>query len=434
MRLALHWQILIGMLLGILFGIIAGVLGWEGFVEDWIAPFGTMFINALKLIAVPLVVASLIKGVSDLRDISSLSAMGGRTIGMYVMSTVIAVTIGLVVVNTFAPGKLIGPETREALVSKYADQTASRQAAANTQQNQGPLQPLVDIVPENFAAAASDNGSMLQVIFFALFFGVAMILIDPVQSAPVKAFFDGANEVVLKLVDLIMLTAPVAVFALLASLVAGLNDPDVLYALLGYAGCVLLGLSVLVFGLYPLVCKFATGVGYRQFFNGMGPAQLLALSTSSSAATLPVTMERVTEHIGVKEEVASFVLPIGATINMDGTSLYQAVAAVFIAQAYAMDLSLATQLGIVVTATAASIGSAAVPGAGMVMLVIVLEQAGIPAAGLGLIVAIDRPLDMCRTVANVSGDATVATIIAKTLGKLGVPVRKDWDDNLAEVL
>ncbi len=409
-------------------------MGWGEFVDDWIAPLGTMFINALKLIAVPLVVASLIKGVSDLRDISSLSAMGGRTIGLYLISTVVAVTIGLVIVNTFAPGKLIGPDTREALVAKYADQTATRQAAANSQQNQGPLQPLIDVVPDNFAAAASDNGKMLQVIFFALFFGVAMILIDPVQSAPVKAFFDGANEVVLKLVDLIMLTAPLAVFALLASLVTGLNEPDVLYALLGYAGCVLLGLATLIFGLYPLITKTFAGIGYRQFFNGLGPAQLLALSTSSSAATLPVTMERVTEHIGVKEEVASFVLPIGATINMDGTSLYQAVAAVFIAQAYAMDLSLATQLGIVVTATAASIGSAAVPGAGMVMLVIVLEQAGIPAAGLGLIVAIDRPLDMCRTVANVSGDATVATIIAKMLGKLGVPVRKDWDDRLAEVL
>lgn len=433
MRLALHWQILIGMLLGIAFGILAGAMGWGDFVEDWIAPLGTIFINALKLIAVPLVVASLIKGVSDLRDISSLSAMGGRTIGMYVASTVIAVTIGLVVVNTFAPGKLIGPDTREALVSKYADQTAMRQAAADNQQNTGPLQPLVDVVPDNFAAAASDNGKMLQVIFFALFFGVAMILIDPEKSAPVKAFFDGANEVVLKLVDLIMLTAPVAVFALLASLVAGLTDPDVLYALLGYAGCVLLGLGILIFGLYPLFIKLYAGLSYRQFFNGMGPAQLLALSTSSSAATLPVTMERVTEHLGVKEEVASFVLPIGATINMDGTSLYQAVAAVFIAQAYAMDLSLATQLGIVVTATAASIGSAAVPGAGMVMLVIVLEQAGIPAAGLGLIVAIDRPLDMCRTVANVSGDATVSTIIAKSLGKLGLPQPKNWDDNLARV-
>ncbi len=422
------------MVLGVAFGILAGQMGWGGFVDDYIAPLGTIFINALKLIAVPLVVASLIKGVSDLRDISSLSAMGGRTIGLYLVSTVIAVTIGLVVVNAFAPGRLIGPDTRESLVAKYADQTASRQAAASDQQNQGPLQPLVDVVPENFAAAASDNGKMLQVIFFALFFGVAMILIDPVQSAPVKAFFDGANEVVLKLVDLIMLTAPVAVFALLAALVTGLNEPDVLYALLGYAGCVLLGLGILIFVLYPLTIKILAGVSYRQFFNGMGPAQLLALSTSSSAATLPVTMERVTEHIGVREEVASFVLPIGATINMDGTSLYQAVAAVFIAQAYAMDLSLATQLGIVVTATAASIGSAAVPGAGMVMLVIVLEQAGIPAAGLGLIVAIDRPLDMCRTVANVSGDATVATLIAKMLGKLGVPVRRDWDDHLAEVL
>lgn len=434
MRLALHWQILIGMAAGVLFGLLAAALDWGEFVGDWIKPLGTIFINSLKLIAVPLILASLIKGVSDLRDLGDLGAMGGRTLGLYLVSTVIAVSLGLLVVNVLKPGSLISDETRLELVEAYAGDAAARQAAAELQKNAGPLQALVDIVPENLAAATSDNRNMLQVIFFALFFGIGLILIDPLKAAPVKAFFDGANEVILKLVDLIMLAAPVGVFALLAALVVESPSADLLYALMGYAGCVVLGLVILIFGLYPFVVKTLADVSYTGFFRGMGPAQLLAFSTSSSAATLPVTMERVTEHLGVKEEVTSFVLPIGATINMDGTSLYQAVAAVFIAQAFDMDLSFGAQLGIVATATLASIGSAAVPGAGMVMLVIVLAQAGIPEAGIALIFAIDRPLDMCRTVANVTGDATVATIVAKSLGKLGSPEPKDWDDNLAQVL
>ena len=432
-RLALHWQILIGMAAGVLFGLGAVALGWEGFVADWIKPFGTIFINLLKLIAVPLILASLIKGVSDLRDLSDLGQMGGRTVGLYLISTVVAVSIGLFVVNVFDPGLLIDADTREQLMAASADDAAARQMAAKAQQAAGPLQALVDIVPDNIVGAASENRNMLQVIFFALFFGIGLILIDPEKAKPVKAFFDGANEVVLKLVDLIMLAAPFGVFALLASLVAESPSRSLFVALLGYTGCVVLGLGLLVFVLYPLVVKSATGIGYGDFFRGLGPAQLLAFSTSSSAATLPVTMERVNEHIGVKEEVTSFVLPIGATINMDGTSLYQAVAAVFIAQALGYELSFGAQLGIVATATLASIGSAAVPGAGMVMLVIVLGAAGIPEEGIAIIFAVDRPLDMCRTVANVTGDATVATLVGRSLGKLGPPKRKDWDDNLASV-
>ena len=433
MRLALHWQILLGMAAGIAFGLLAVSLGIEGFVGDWIKPFGTIFINALKLIAVPLILASLVKGVSDLRDLSDLGAMGGRTIGLYLMTTVVAVTLGLVVVNVAAPGSLVNEQTRDELMAAYAGDAAARQDAAAAQADAGPLQALVDIVPQNIVGAAGDNGNMLQVIFFALFFGIGLILIDPEKAAPVKAFFDGANEVVLKMVDLIMLAAPVGVFALLAALVVESPSADLFYALLGYAGCVVLGLGVLIFGFYPALAVSFGRIGYGEFFRAMSPAQLLAFSTSSSAATLPVTMERVTEHIGVKEEVTSFVLPIGATINMDGTSLYQAVAAVFIAQALGLDLTLGAQLGIIATATLASIGSAAVPGAGMVMLVIVLAQAGIPEAGIALVFAVDRPLDMCRTVANVTGDATVATLVGKSLGKLGVPVRKDWDDHLEAV-
>ncbi|MDP3353843.1 MAG: dicarboxylate/amino acid:cation symporter, partial [Flavobacteriaceae bacterium] len=289
------------------------------------------------------------------------------------------------------------------------------------------LQALEDLVPSNIFAAASDNGNMLQVIFFAIIFGVGLILIPIEKSTPVKEFFDGFNEVILKLIDLIMLTAPYGVFALLAALVVEAPSADLFIALLWYAFSVVLGL-ILMISLYLLIVWIFTKKSPKFFLNGIMPAQLLAFSTSSSAATLPVTMERVEEHLGVDSEVTSFVLPIGATINMDGTSLYQAVAAVFIAQAFGMDLSLTAQLGIIVTATLASIGSAAVPGAGMVMLVIVLAQAGIPEAGLALIFAIDRPLDMCRTTVNVTGDACVSMIIAKSVGKLGEPHVKDWDD------
>jgi Na+/H+-dicarboxylate symporter len=427
-KLALHWQILLGMVAGVIFGLIAAQFSWNQFVIDWIKPFGTIFINALKLIAIPLIVASLIKGVSDLKDISKLSKMGGRTIGIYIITTVIAVSLGLILVNLFSPGKLIEEETRLELLETYGADAAARQQAAEQQRGQGPLQPLVDIVPDNIIGAATDNGNMLQVIFFVIFFGIGLILIPEEQARPVKAFFDGLNEVILKLIDLIMLGAPYGVFALLAALVVESPSADLFMALIGYALCVLIGLAIMVFAFYPTLVKMFTGRSYRYFFNGISPAQLLAFSTSSSAATLPVTMERVQEHMGVEEEVASFVLPIGATINMDGTSLYQAVAAVFIAQAFNMDLSLSAQLGIIVTATLASIGSAAVPGAGMVMLVIVLGQAGIPEAGLALIFAIDRPLDMCRTVVNVTGDATVSMLVAKSVDKLGPPDVKEWDD------
>lgn len=429
-KLALHWQILLGMAAGVGFGVfMASVFPESSFVQDWIKPFGTIFINLLKLIAVPLIVASLIKGVSDLKDISKLSKMGGRTIGTYILTTIVAVSIGLVVVNIIQPGSFIEEATRAELMEAYGGDAAKRITAAAGQKEVGPLQALVDIVPSNIFSAASDNRNMLQVIFFAIFFGIGLILIPFEKAQPVKAFFDGFNEVILKLIDLIMLMAPYGVFALLAALVVESPSLDLFKALGVYALCVVLGLGLMIFVFYPLLVKFFAGKDPKFFFNGIAPAQLLAFSTSSSAATLPVTLERVTEHLGVKEEVAGFVLPIGATINMDGTSLYQAVAAVFIAQAFGMDLSLSAQLGIIVTATLASIGSAAVPGAGMVMLVIVLGQAGIPEAGLALIFAVDRPLDMCRTTVNVTGDAAVSMLVANSIGKLGDPHVKDWDDN-----
>lgn len=429
-KLALHWQILLGMALGVIFALVLSNFEWgSGFISDWIKPFGTIFINALKLIAVPLILASLIKGVSDLKDISKLSQMGARTILTYIATTVIAVSIGLGVVNLVKPGNTITEETREELVASYGGEADLKRQDAEKQKNAGPLQALVDIVPGNIIGASSSNSNMLQVIFFAIFFGIGLILIPEKTAQPVKSFFDGFNEVILKMIDIIMLAAPYGVFALLAALVVESPSADLFAALAMYALCVISGLLLMI-GVYILIVWIFTKRTPKFFLNGISPAQLLAFSTSSSAATLPVTMERVEEHLGVEKEVSSFVLPIGATINMDGTSLYQAVAAVFIAQAFGMDLSFTTQLGIIATATLASIGSAAVPGAGMVMLVIVLAQAGIPEAGLALIFAIDRPLDMCRTTVNVTGDASVSMLVAKAVGRLrDQPLVKNWNDN-----
>ena len=428
-KLPLHWKILLGMLFGVLFGLLFSQFEWgKALVVDWIKPFGTIFINVLKLIAVPLILASLIKGVSDLKDITQLSSMGGRTIGLYLFTTLTAVTVGLSIVNVIKPGNTISDETRTELLSAYATDAAAKQSVAAAQKEAGPLQALVDLVPSNIFAAMQDNGNMLQVIFFAIFFGIGIVLIPQKKSQAVKDFFDALNEVILKLIDLIMIAAPYGVFALLAALVAEAPSADLFKALGLYTITVLLGLLCMIL-FYLLLVRLVTGKKIGFFLKGISPAQLLAFSTSSSAATLPVTMERVHEHLGVEEDVSSFVLPIGATINMDGTSLYQAVAAVFIAQAFGIDLSLGAQLGIIATATLASIGSAAVPGAGMVMLVIVLAQAGIPEAGLALIFAVDRPLDMCRTAVNVTGDASVSMMVAKWLGKLGIPKVKNWDDH-----
>ncbi|MGX1023585.1 dicarboxylate/amino acid:cation symporter [Psychroflexus sp. MBR-150] len=428
-KLALHWQILIGMAFGILIGLVFTNFDWGvNFVTDWIKPFGNIFINALKLIAVPLIIASLIKGVSDLKNISSLSQMGLKTIVTYILTTVIAVSIGLLIVNIIQPGSSIDENTRQELLDAYAGDAESKKVDAQMQKENGPLKAIEDLVPDNIFGAASDNSNMLQVIFFAIFFGIGLILIPEKQSKPVKDFFDGFNEVILKMIDIIMLAAPYGVLALMAALVVEAPSSDLFFALLYYSAAVVSGLIIMI-GFYVLLVWIFTKKSPSFFLKGISPAQLLAISTSSSAATLPLTMERVEEHLGVDPKVASFVLPIGATINMDGTSLYQAVAAVFIAQAFGMDLSFGSQIGIIATATLASIGSAAVPGAGMVMLVIVLGQAGIPEAGLALIFAMDRPLDMLRTSVNITGDATVSMLIAKSQNQLGDPDVKNWDDN-----
>ena len=412
-KLSLHWKIIIGMFLGVAVGLIfSSINGGNIIITNWVKPFGTIFINSLKLIAIPLILASLIKGISDLKDISKLSSMGGLTITTYLTTTVIAVSIGLLVVNGFKPGNTISDETRTELVQAYSNDADQKREIAQEKKESGPLQPLVDLVPSNFLGAASDNKNMLQVIFFSILFGIAMILIPETKSNPVKSFFDSLNDVILKIIDLIMLCAPYGVFALLASLIVEAPNIDLLKSLLLYSVTLLAGLFIVII-VYLMIVKFFLRRNLKEFIDGILPAQLVAFSTSSSAATLPVTMDRVHNHLGVKKEVSSFVLPIGATINMDGTAVYQAVAAVFIAQAFGLELSLVDQLGIISTATLASIGAAAVPSAGIIVLVIVLAQAGIPEAGLALIFAVDRPLDMFRTVVNVTGDAMVSLIVSK---------------------
>ena len=412
-KLSLHWKIIIGMFLGVAVGLIfSSINGGNIIITNWVKPFGTIFINSLKLIAIPLILASLIKGISDLKDISKLSSMGGLTITTYLTTTVIAVSIGLLVVNGLKPGNTISDETRTELVQAYSNDADQKREIAQEKKESGPLQPLVDLVPSNFLGAASDNKNMLQVIFFSILFGIAMILIPETKSKAVKSFFDSLNDVILKIIDLIMLCAPYGVFALLASLIVEAPNIDLLKSLLLYSVTLLAGLFIVII-VYLMIVKFFLRRNLKEFIDGILPAQLVAFSTSSSAATLPVTMDRVHNHLGVKKEVSSFVLPIGATINMDGTAVYQAVAAVFIAQAFGLELSLVDQLGIISTATLASIGAAAVPSAGIIVLVIVLAQAGIPEAGLALIFAVDRPLDMFRTVVNVTGDAMVSLIVSK---------------------
>jgi len=450
-NLALHWKILIGMVLGLLFPLILMQTSWgigtahvaengdkvsntANFITNWIAPFGKIFINALKLIAVPLILASLIKGISDLKEISKIKAMGLRTITIYVLTTLVAIIIGLSIVNVVQPGSGMSKETIEKIKSKYekSDGVNDKLTKANDQRNSGPLQPLVDIVPSNIFVALGE-AKMLQIIFFALFVGICLLLVPENKAGPLVNFFDSLNEVVMKMVDIIMMFAPYAVFALMANVIIQFEDTEILVKLLWYAMCVVSGLLIMV-AFYLILVKVVVKRTPGSFLKGIGPAQLLAFSTSSSAATLPVTMERVEEHLGVDKEVSGFVLPVGATINMDGTSLYQAIAAVFIMQViWPEGLTFTNQLVIVLTALLASIGSAAVPSAGMVMLVIVLESVGFPPdllpIGLALIFAVDRPLDMCRTTINVTGDATVAMMVAKSQDKLNDPQPKEWDDN-----
>ena len=426
MKLELHWKIIIGLVLGLAFGVVAATQGWVNFVSNWISPLGKIFINLLKLIAVPLVLSSLITGVASLSDLKKLSRIGGRTISIYITTTAVAVTIGLLAVNILQPGATVPDEMKTKLQETYQSSVSGRVEAAEEVKERSVLQPIVDMVPSNFFNSASNNRNMLQVVFVAIIIGIALIQISKSKAKPVLDFFEGINELVIKLVDNIMLIAPFGVFALIADTITSIagdnvkNVLELLGALGFYMFAVIIGLTLQTLFTYTLVLKLFSKISIKKFYQGLAPAQLLAFSTSSSGATLPVTMERCEEKLGVSEEVSSFVLPLGATINMDGTALYQAVAAVFIAQTLGMDLTLGAQLTIVLTAVLASIGTAAVPGAGVIMLVIILEAISVPSAGIALILGVDRILDMLRTVTNVTGDASVAVAVAASEGELKI--------------
>ena len=410
----LHWKIIIGLLLGTAYGIASAFNGWSEFTSNFISPFGTIFLNLLKLIAVPLIVSSLITGIASLSDTRKLSRIGLRTILLYVTTTAVAVSIGLILVNVLEPGSAIPDSYQETLSNEYIEKAASKKNLADSiQENRGPLQPLVDMVPSNIFSAASNNSNMLQVVFISIIFGISLIGIDRKFSKPVLEFLEGVNQLVIKLVEIIMYFAPYGVFALIAKTISSVSGDisqigSILSALLFYMGVVIVGLFIHMGITYISILKFFTDISLKHFFKSIGPVQLVAFSTSSSGATLPVTMKRCEKDLGVSKEISSFVLPLGATINMDGTALYQGVAAVFIAQAVGMDLTLADQFTIVATAVLASIGTAAVPGAGIIMLVIILEAINVPSEGIALILGVDRILDMIRTTTNVTGDATIA--------------------------
>ncbi len=464
-KLPLHIKILIGLVLGVIWAFISSALGWNQFTINWIDPFGTIFIRLLKFIAVPLVLFSIINGVSGLSDVTKLGRLGGKTLLAYITTTVLAVAVGLILVNTIEPGTHLEEEQRiknrltyeiwlqdnniglpkdgksylsDPQYEKYLSEAqkgremseAERQEleekmkTVEAQKEDSPLQFVVDMVPENIIFSISNNQLMLQVIFFAIFFGITIVLIPKEKAEPLVGFIRGSNAIFLKMVELVMKAAPFFVFCLLAGVVAKMADSpgEVFELFLGlgsYALTLLGGLAFVVVILYPLILKaFVPKLTYRELFRNLSPAQFLAFSTSSSAATLPVTMECVEDNMGVSRTISSFVLPIGATINMDGTSLHQAVAVIFMAQLHMVDLTVGQQLMIVFTASMASIGAAAVPSAGLILMLMVLQSVGLNPAWVALIFPIDRPLDMCRTVVNVTGDATVSTLIAKSEGEL----------------
>jgi proton glutamate symport protein len=419
-KLPLWAKIFIGMGLGILWGLVAVWVGGEKFTTDWISPWGNIFLKLLKLIAVPLIFVSLVKGISSLTDITKLSRIGYKTIVIYILTTVFATTLGLVLVNILKPGGYFPDDKQEQYRQKFSGQVEMRQESARELEDQSPLHFFEEMVPENFFNAAGDNSNMLQVIFFAIIFSIALVLVPGKQSQVVKDFFDGLNDVILKIVDMIMRFAPIGVFALMAALVVDYSgDADIFTALGMYMITVIVGLFLLILGFYPLLIRLFAGIKAPRFLKGILPAQLVAFTTSSSAATLPVTLKQVTGELKVSKTIANFVLPVGVTINMDGTSCYQAIAAVFIAQVFGIDLTVSQQITIVLTATLASIGSPGIPSGSIVMLIIVLNSVGLPVEGLALILGVDRPLDMLRTVVNITGDSTVSSMVAKSEGELG---------------
>lgn len=405
---------------GILLGLVAVWTNLEKFTTDWIQPWGNIFLKLLKMIAVPLIFVSLVKGISSMSNISKLSRIGLKTILIYILTTLFATTIGLGLVNVIKPGNVFPEEKQIEYRERFLQDVTDKQVAAESMKDQSPLHFLEELVPENIIFAAGDNSKMLQVIFFAIMFAIALVMVPGKRTKVVRKFFDGLNDVVIKIIDIIMRFAPYGVMALMAGLIVDFSGEAEVFSALGmYMLTACVGLFSLILIFYPLLIRIFGKIKYREFFRGILPAQLVAFSTSSSAATLPVTLKQVKREFKVNKSIANFVLPVGVTINMDGTSCYQAIAAVFIAQVFGMDLSLSQQISIVLLATIASIGTPGIPGGSIVMLIIVLNTVGIPAEGLALILGVDRPIDMLRTVVNITGDSTVATVVAKSENGIG---------------
>lgn len=425
----LHTRILIGMVAGavagVCFGPDSGVLPVPGLVE-WVEWIGRIFLALLKMVVVPLVFCSLVVGVASLGDIRKLGRMGGMTIVYFTTTTLLALIVGMTIGNVVQPGKLMAEEERAALLGSLdADAFAK---VADASEAPGLVDQLVEIVPENPIESLA-KGEMLQVIFFALMFGLALTAMEKKRARLVVDLAQRVSDAMVVLVRLVMKIAPYGVAVLLFKVV-GTIGPSVLAALGVYCLVVLAGLVTHVGVVYCGVVKFGARMSLRRYFEGIRDAQCLAFSTSSSSATLPVTMECAEENLGVSREVATFVLPLGATVNMDGTALYQGVAALFIAQIYNIDLGFSQQAAIIVTATLASVGAAGVPGTGMVTLVMVLTQAGIPGEGLALILGVDRLLDMFRSVVNVTGDLTASVLVQKLEARHLMPLPATQEPSL----
>ncbi len=420
----LHNKILIGLIAGAVVGVganfVAARTGSPAAVElvRKIEPVGTAFIRLITMIVVPLVVASLMVGAASLGNLATLGRIGGKTIAYYLSTTAIAVTIGLVLSNIVAPGSGISPEARAQLLAEYGGDAAQRIQLA--EEAPGMVEVFLNMIPRNPIEAAA-SGDMLPLIVFTLLFGAAAAVLPEETKRPLLSFFNGVNEVSMTIIRWIMVLAPYAVFALIAGITARFGW-DILKSLLVYSLTVVAGLLLHALGTYGFVIKGLLKMRPLKFLYQIRDAQVLAFSTSSSNATLPVTMRVARENVGVSNRVSSFVLPLGATINMDGTALYQGVAVMFIAQVFGIELSWLQQLTVVLTATLASVGAAGVPSAGIITLALVLVQAGVPETGIALILGVDRILDMCRTAVNVTGDITASVFIARTESEDIVPI------------
>jgi len=414
LKLQLYTKVLIGLLVGVLFGVLANQWGFSAFVFSYIKPIGSAFIKLISMVVVPLVFASLLVGTASLNDIRKLGRIGAKTVAYYLCTTIIAISIGLLLANTLKPGEGLSQEKRTQLTESVSEKEGGQIETALKKPTITDI--LLNIIPTN-PVKAFVEGKMLQIIFLALIAGICLGLIPSERSRPVINFFEGINELIIQMVHIIMKLAPYGVFALISAVVADFGL-GILFVLLKYSLVVIAGLILQVTIVYSSAIKIFSKHKIRTFFRGIRPAQLIAFSSASSSATLPVTMECTEKNLGVPGQIASFALPLGATINMDGTALYQGVSAVFIAQFYGMGLTVPQQLTIVLTAVLASIGTAGAPMAGVITLAIVLKSIGVPLEGIALIMGVERILDMCRSVVNVTGDASCAVVVASSEGEL----------------